>query len=274
MLLDKRAALVDASEHCSQLIRARAAVRWWAPVLLEGEHFMSELQPTIRNRILGSLPKADFALVEPHLQRTELRMRQVVAQPGDPLEHLIFPESGLLSLLAQSPDDRIEVGMIGREGVTGAGGAFGAAQHVHTTMCQGDGQAHQIDVRVLRDLVQQSTSIATVMGRYLHCLTIQIGQTAYANASMNIEARLARWVLMTDDRTDGYELSLTHEFMAAMLGTRRPGVTTAIHVLEGARMIRAERGVIVVTDRGKLEDLASDAYGLAEAEYERLFAQV
>jgi CRP-like cAMP-binding protein len=162
--------------------------------------------------------------------------------------------------------------MIGREGVTGAGGAFGAAQHVYAMMCQGDGQAHQIDVGVLRDLVQQSPSIATVMGRYLHCLTLQIGQTAYANASMNIEARLARWVLMTDDRTDGYELSLTHEFMAAMLGARRPGVTTAIHVLEGARMIRAERGVITVTDRGKLEDLASDAYGLAEAEYERLFA--
>jgi CRP-like cAMP-binding protein len=104
-------------------------------------------------------------------------------------------------------------------------------------------------------------------------MTIQISQTAYANASMNVEARLARWVLMTHDRTDGFELSLTHDFLAMMLGIRRPGVTTAIHVLEGTGMIRAERGRIIVLNREKLEELADDAYGMAEAEYERLIGQ-
>ncbi len=94
-----------------------------------------------------------------------------------------------------------------------------------------------------------------------------------SNASLNVEARLARWVLMTHDRVDGFELTLTHDFLATMLGVRRPGVTTATHVLEGAGMIRADRGRITVLDRAKLEELADDSYGMAETEYERLIAQ-
>jgi CRP-like cAMP-binding protein len=110
-----------------------------------------------------------------------------------------------------------------------------------------------------------------VLLRYVQFLMTQTAQTAYANASFGVESRLARWILMTHDRLKRDDLPLTHEFMSMMLGTRRSSVTTATHVLEGNGLIRATRGVITVRDREKLEELAGDAYGLAEAEYERLF---
>ena len=103
---------------------------------------------------------------------------------------------------------------------------------------------------------------------------VQMGQTVYANATFNVEARLARWILMTQDRSDSNELQLTHEFLATMLGVRRPGVTTATHVLEGMGSIRNKRGRIEVLDREKLVELAGDAYQVAEDEYERLMAEL
>jgi CRP-like cAMP-binding protein len=103
--------------------------------------------------------------------------------------------------------------------------------------------------------------------RYVHAYMVQVSQTAYANAGYDIEARLARWVLITHDRIEVDELSLTHEFLAMMLGTRRSGVTIAVQTLEGNGMIRAQRGRITVLDRAKLRQLAGDAYGLAEREY-------
>jgi CRP-like cAMP-binding protein len=102
---------------------------------------------------------------------------------------------------------------------------------------------------------------------------VQTAQTAYANAGFTIEARLARWILMTDDRLDGGELPLTHDFLSMMLGVRRPGVTLAVQVPEGGGLIRAERGRITVLDRTKLEEVADDTYGLAEAEYARVMAE-
>jgi CRP-like cAMP-binding protein len=227
----------------------------------------------VRNRLLKALSPDDFALLQPYLERTDLTLRQMVIEAGEPIQHAHFIEAGIVSLLAQMPHDRIEVGMIGREGMTNVAAAFGAERSPHGMMCQADGQALRISVDALRAAVRQSPALNGLLGRYLYFLTIQTSQTAYANASLNVEARLARWVLMTHDRTDGFELSLTHDFLATMLGVRRPGVTTATHVLEGAGMIRAERGCIIVLDRGKLEELADDAYGMAEAEYERLIGQ-
>jgi CRP-like cAMP-binding protein len=227
-------------------------------------------QSAVRNRLLKALSPDGFALLQPHLEPMDLTLRQMVIEPGEPIQHAHFVEQGILSLLAQLPHDRIEIGMVGREGMSNVAAAFGAERSPHGMMCQADGHALRISVAALREAVQQSPSLSGLLGRYLYYLTIQTGQTAYANASLNIEARLARWVLMTHDRTDGFEVSLTHDFLATMLGVRRPGVTTATHVLEGAGMIRSERGRIIVLDRGKLEELADDAYGMAEAEYERL----
>ena len=103
-------------------------------------------------------------------------------------------------------------------------------------------------------------------------MIVQVAQTAYVNATFDIEARLARWLLMMQDRFEG-DLPVTHDFLAAMLGVRPPGVTIATHVLEGTGAIRAKRGRIEIRDREKLEELTGDSYGSAEREYERLMAQ-
>lgn len=233
---------------------------------------MSQPQSATRNRLLRSLSLEDYRLIEPHLQSFPLEFRAMVTEPDTAIESVLFVENGILSELAQSPEGRIEVGIAGYEGAAGVAGVFGAKRHLHGLMCQADGTALAISVEELQRAVQQSFSLSATMGKYLHYKTVQISQTAYANVSLNIEARLARWILMTDDRSDGFELPLTHEFLSLMLGAGRPGVTSALHVLEGAKMIRAERASITVLDRDKLEYLCSDAYGLAEAEYERLYA--
>jgi CRP-like cAMP-binding protein len=233
---------------------------------------MSQPQSAVRNRLLKSLSAEDYRLLQPHLQPFQLELRAMVTEPDTAITHVFFVESGIISLLAQSPEGRIEVGMAGKEGAGGVAAAFGATRHLHAMMCQAKGEALAIAVEDLQQAVQQSFSLAAILGKYLHYKTVQISQTAYANATLNIEARLARWILMTDDRSDDFELNLTHEFLSLMLGAGRPGVTSALHVLEGAKMIKAERAAITVLDRDKLEYLCSDVYGLAEAEYERLFA--
>jgi len=125
----------------------------------------------------------------------------------------------------------------------------------------------------MRKAYQRNLGINAVLGRLIHGFMLQMAQTAYANATLNLEARLARWILMTQDRLQKDELPLTHEFLSMMLAVRRPGVTAATHVLEGAQMIRATRGHIKVLDRERLINLADSTYGIAEAEYERLMAE-
>jgi CRP-like cAMP-binding protein len=122
--------------------------------------------------------------------------------------------------------------------------------------------------------IAQRPSIFRVLGLYTQFMLVQIAQTAYVNATFDIEVRLARWLLMMQDRAGTNELALTHDFLSAMLGVRRPGVTIATHVLEGTGAIRAKRGRIEVRDREKLLELAGDSYSSAEFEYERLMAQV
>ena len=140
-------------------------------------------------------------------------------------------------------------------------------------MVQADLLALRLPAPLLQAALNDSPALRGLLGRYVQSMIVQVGQTVYANTDLTIEARLARWILMTQDRLRKDELILTHEFLAMMLGVRRPGITTATHVLEGLGMIRARRGRIVVVDRDKLEDLAGEAYGPAEAEYERLIAE-
>src|SRR3954452_1948220 len=140
-------------------------------------------------------------------------------------------------------------------------------------MVQADGEALRIPAQDLRAATRHSPSLHAGFLRYAHALMVQTAQTAYANAGFDIEARVARWVLMTNDRLEREDLPLTHDLLAMMLGVRRAGVTLAIQALEASKLIRAKRGSITVLDRAGLEALAGDAYGVAEAEYARVMAQ-
>jgi CRP-like cAMP-binding protein len=118
----------------------------------------------------------------------------------------------------------------------------------------------------------KSPTLRGMLLHYVQAFMIQTAHTAASNGSAKLEERLARWLLMAHDRTDGDELSLVHEFLAVMLGVRRPGVTVALHTLEEQGLIRARRGSILIIDRAGLEELANSSYGVPEAEYDRLMS--
>ncbi|GJE62184.1 Crp/Fnr family transcriptional regulator [Methylobacterium trifolii] len=225
---------------------------------------------SVRNRLLATLSPDDFDRLQPGLMAIVLDMREMLISAQRAIEHVYFVETGVVSIIADQSDGRIEIGLIGPEGVVGTPILLGADRSPHSAMVQAEGTALRLPASALRAAMDASPSLREILGRYVQTMMVQIGQTAYANADLTIEGRLARWILMTQDRLEQDELPLTHEFLSIMLGVRRPGVTTAIHGLEGFGMIRARRGQITVLDREKLLDLAGDAYGSAEAEYRRL----
>ncbi|MCJ2093088.1 Crp/Fnr family transcriptional regulator [Methylobacterium sp. J-072] len=229
-------------------------------------------QSEIRNRLLTTLPADDFACLSPALERVPLLLHETVLVPHQPIEYAYFVESGICSYLADTRDGRIEIGLVGPEGMVGTPLVLGADRGPFAVLIQGEGEALRVSAADLCEALDASQALRGLLGRYVQSFIAQVGGTAYANAELTIEARLARWILMYQDRMDQDDLPITHEFLSLMLGVRRPGVTTATHVLEGAGMIRARRGHITVLDREKLEDMAGDTYGAAEAEYERLIA--
>ena len=230
-------------------------------------------QDVVRNRLLRLMAQADFARLAPTLEAVTVPLRELLIRPREPITHAYFVEEGIVSLVADTVEGRIEIGVVGYEGLCGAPLVLGVDRTPHIALVQSDLVALRLPAADLLAALDESATLRSLLGRYVQSLIVQVGHTIYANTDLTIEARLARWILMTHDRLQKDELILTHEFLAMMLGVRRPGVTTATHVLEGSGMIRARRGRITVIDRDKLEDLAGDAYGLAETEYERLMAQ-
>jgi CRP-like cAMP-binding protein len=227
-------------------------------------------QISIGNRLLASLSPEDFAALQPHLEPVLLEMRQVLIEPNKPIENAYFPEQGMSSVTNNSAGGKIEVGVIGQEGMVGLPIVLGIDRTPYEHFMQIPGHGWRIAVHDLEQAMSQSRSLHRQLLRYAQASHVQASETAFANANSDVEARLARWLLMCHDRVDGDDIPLTHEFIAMMLGVRRPGVTVALHVLEGMQVIRAKRGMITVIDREKLEELADEAYGLPEAEYTRL----
>lgn len=225
----------------------------------------------LRNVLLRSLPPDAFDLLRPHLDPVRVRKGDVVVRPGEPFEHAWFPESGLASVVSESDDGhRAEVGAFGHDGMVSTALVLGVDRTPHETFVQVPGTWLRVEADVLRDAMRRSPALHGLLLRYVQAFLMFLSRTALANVGYTTEERLARWLLVAHDRLDGDELPLTHEFLSLMLGVHRPGVTVALHTLEGAGMIRAKRGLITVRDRGKLEEAAGGGYGVAEAEYERI----
>src|SRR3954468_24639918 len=190
------------------------------------ERAMSPLQQTsVRNRLLAALTPDAFWLLQPHLEPVPLGLRQWVIEAGQPIQHVTFPEHGIISILADTSQGRIEVGLLGPDGMAGLPVVLGIDHSPHGYMVQAAGKALRITTPELRTALQQSPALQAGFLLYAHALMVQTAQTAYANARFTIEARLARWILMTDDRLERDDLPLTHDFLAMMLGVQRPGVT-------------------------------------------------
>jgi CRP-like cAMP-binding protein len=182
-------------------------------------------------------------------------------------------EQGYTSVCTGGDGSKIEIGIIGREGMVGVPVALGVRTTPFEFFIQHAGKGPRMPTHHLEEVMDERPSLHRRLLRYAQAMNVQTSGTAFANAEHTVEARLARWLLMCHDRLDGDDIQITHEFLSMMLGVRRAGVTTATHVLEGNGLIRAKRGVITILDREKLEGLADNAYGLPEAEYARLMAE-
>ena len=223
-----------------------------------------------KNRLLRLLDPQDRSLLSPHLERVELGLRDRLEQRGMPIKFVYFIEEGIGSIVAKMTADRdAEVGIVGHEGMTGTVAVLGGDLAPHDCFVQLAGAAMRIPIAPFRDALEQSPTLQRFLLRFVQCLMMQTSYTALANARQQLEQRLARWLLMCEDRA-GAELNITHEFLSIMLGVRRPGVTVGIQVLEGNGLIRATRGKIVIRNREALIELADGSYGAPEAEYERL----
>ena len=225
----------------------------------------------VRNQLLAALSSEDYEAVCAFAEPVSMKLREVLIAPDTPITHVYFPETGIVSLVATMDGSyRIEVGIVGREGMVGTPLVLGVDRSPHESFVQMEGTALRLPTNAFTELLEERARLRSVMMRFLHVFQLQSAQTALANGAFDITERLARWLLMCGDRVDGAEFQLTHEFIAMMLGVRRPGVTTATHMLEGLGAIRAKRARVTILDREKLVELAGDSYGGAEREYERL----
>ena len=216
----------------------------------------------------------DFALIQPHLRPTDIALKQVLIAPNEPVGMLYFPESGITSITTDHESGRIEIGLIGREGVVGAAPVLlGSDRTPYRHFIQTAGEVLSIEAGALSAAVARSRSLQDLLLRFVQVQLIQTAQTAFANATFTTDVRLARWLLMYHDRVDGDELTVTHEFLAVMLGVQRTGVTVALQSLELKGLIRGRRARVELLDRAQLEVMAGDSYGTAEAEYIRLIGR-
>ena len=226
---------------------------------------------TSRNRLLAALSPADFALLAPHLKPIVLAVWHDMERPNRRIEAVYFMESGIASVVAVQPDEtRIEVGLIGREGMSGIAVVLGGNQSPNSTYIQFAGEAQRITADELRKAMAASDTLRAVLLKFVQVFMVQTAHTAIANARSHINQRLARWILMAHDRTRDTTLPLTHEFLALMLGVRRAGVTEALQSLKRHKLIDTGRNKILLLNRKGIEQLAADSYGTPEKEYRRL----
>jgi CRP-like cAMP-binding protein len=215
----------------------------------------------IENRILSRLSRPDLALLKPYLVRVDLPVFTRLEKANKRIESVYFMERGFASVVADGADDGgIEVGIIGREGMTGLAVVMGNDRAAHDTYIQAAGAGQRISAAKLRWAMDQSVPLHRLLLRSAYAFHIQTTHTALANGRSKNAERLARWLLMADDRIDGSELALTHRFLSIMLGVQRPGVTVAVRALERAGLISAKRGVITIIDRKGLEKLSNGTY--------------
>ena len=220
---------------------------------------------TTTNRILSRLSPDDYELLAPNLQAIDLPVRKPIEARKRRIENVYFIESGFASVVANgSNKPSIEVGIIGREGMTGLAIVLGDDRAQHETYIQVAGRGLRISAANLRKADERAPTLHRAMLRYANSFLQQTTTTALANGRSKMEERLARWLLMANDRIDGKEVPLTHEFLGLMLGTYRPGVTKAIKALEQEGLVAARRGGISILDRKGLEKRSNGTYVPAE----------
>jgi CRP-like cAMP-binding protein len=219
----------------------------------------------VQNVVLCSLPDKEYNLLRPHLEPVDLPQYKILEEPGEKIEFTYFLDEGLTSVVALSRDGRsVEVGIVGKEGMVGMALIAGLRQGTFRAIMQMAGEGARIRAQVFQDILLSTPVLRAELSRFALMHGMQVAQIAACNRLHEVEQRLARWLLMCQDRFDCQSLPLTHEFLAQMLGTGRPSVSLAAGALENADLIQNLRGSVKILNRKSLEEAACECYGVIQ----------
>jgi len=219
----------------------------------------------VTNKILLGISDSEYRSIRPHLEYLGLPRHYTLHEPNEKTQFVYFLNEGLLSLVVVTLSGRtVEAGIVGKEGIVGLGSAVGLTKNPLRHIVQIAGSGFRISVGVLRTVLKSAPELQMMVSRYAVLHGLQVSQTAACNRLHDTEQRLARWLLMTQDRIGSGLLQITHDFLATMLGTDRPTVTLAACRLQKKRLIEYSRGSVKILNRKKLEISACECYGVVQ----------
>jgi CRP-like cAMP-binding protein len=225
-----------------------------------GERTDSTGRP-VQNSVLLSIPQTEYNSLRGHLERLDLPQQHILHEAGAKLEFAYFLNDGMASLVVLTSDGRsVEVAIVGKEGIVGTPLAVGLSRGPHRALMQIAGSGLRVKSAVLRDTLRSAPELRLIWNRYVLIQGLQVAQIAACNRLHEIEQRLARWLLMCQDRIDSDMLLVTHEFLAQMLGTGRPSVSLAAGILQRSGLIENARGAVTILNRPGLEAAACECY--------------
>jgi CRP-like cAMP-binding protein len=219
------------------------------------------------NRLLAALPKKEYGRLFPKFKTVSLVLGEELYDSGDAIKYVYFPNDSIISLISEGSEASwLEVGMVGNEGMAGLPVFMGVGSSSTRAVVQGSGTAMRMSSAAVRTEANRLGGLHRLLHRYSHSLLTQVSQSSVCNRFHLVDARLARWLLMTKDRLGAEEFPLTQEFLSNMLGVRREGVSKAAGALQEARLISYSRGLITLLDRQGLEAKSCQCYAIIKAE--------
>lgn len=222
------------------------------------------------NKILAALPREEFEPLNQKLKPVKLELGTTLYLPEQKIDYVYFVTRGVVSVLAALENGAtVEAGVIGPEGMAGIAALLGADSTPNQALIQAEGHALRISTEDVRTEFRKGGKFRDLVLRYMHTLFTQVAQTAACNRLHSIEQRLARWLLLTQDRVASDEFVLTQDFLSRMLGVRRAGVSVAANTLKQAGLIDYRRGTVVILDRDGLEQYSCECYRIVRDEYDR-----
>jgi CRP-like cAMP-binding protein len=215
----------------------------------------------VSNKILVSIPDHEYDAIRPYLEYLTFPERYTLHEPHDKLRFAHFPNSGLISLLVVTEDGRtVEAGIVGNEGVAGIPIAAGITRSSLREVAVVSTNGFRVDARAMLDILKSTPQFQMKLNRYAIVQGMQIAQTVACNRLHHVERRLARWLLMAQDRVDSTSVNMTQDFLATILGTNRPTVSYAAAVLQKRKCIKCMRGTVKIVNRNRLEASACECY--------------
>jgi CRP-like cAMP-binding protein len=226
----------------------------------------------IANRLLAELSGNELEELQANSESVELEQGDILCLNGEPMAHVYFPTGCLISLMITADKNSSEVGLVGNEGMAGITLILNNDLAPLTLIVQGKGSAVRIETTNFLRILEQSEKFQNVMKRYLYVSIRQLAQTAACTRFHLLEGRLARWLLMTQDRTHSNHFHLTHVFLANLLGVRRVGITKAANLLRQRKLIKYQRGNIIILDSAALENVSCSCYQADKKIYDQIFS--